>query len=32
MARKNDKKGLKMERRYTQEGKTPYELFDYELR
>ena len=32
MAKKSTKKGLSVSRYFTQDGKTPYELFDYELR
>lgn len=32
MARKNEKKGLKISRLYTQEGKSPFDLFEYDLR
>ncbi|MFI5206013.1 MAG: vitamin B12-dependent ribonucleotide reductase, partial [Candidatus Paceibacterales bacterium] len=32
MAKKNDKKGLKVDRRYTRENVSAYDLFDYELR
>lgn len=32
MARKNEKKGLKVTRLYTKDGVSPFDLFDYELR
>lgn len=32
MARKTEKKGLKFDRLYTQEGKSPFDLFEYDLR
>ena len=32
MARKNEKKGLKFDRFFTQEGKSPFDLFEYDLR
>lgn len=32
MARKTEKKGLKFDRFYTQEGKTAFDLFDFDLR
>ena len=32
MARKTEKKGLKFERFYTREGKSPFDLFEYDLR
>ncbi len=32
MARKNEKKGLKFDRLFTQEGKSAYDLFEYDLR
>ena len=32
MARKNEKKGLKVDRLYTKDGVKAFDLFEYELR